>query len=86
VSVDPLICFRRAAGSRVTLNGRNFVQLTTLVPGAADGESFDSKNEGLFARVDISFSGSPSVDNQWTADGAGNSDIGSQRHSDLSLH
>ncbi|HZP01099.1 MAG TPA: carboxypeptidase-like regulatory domain-containing protein, partial [Terriglobia bacterium] len=26
------------------LNGRNFVQLTTLVPGAAVGESFDNKN------------------------------------------
>src|SRR5436309_309944 len=61
------------------MNGRNFVQLTTLVPGAAVGESFDNKNKGLFAGVDISFSGSPSVDNQWTVDGAGNNDIGSQR-------
>jgi len=61
------------------MNGRNFVQLTTLVPGAAVGESFDNKNKGLFSGVDISFSGSPSVDNQWTVDGAGNNDIGSQR-------
>ena len=61
------------------INGRNFVQLTTLVPGAAVGESFDNKNKGLFAGVDISFSGSPSVDNQWTVDGAANNDIGSQR-------
>src|SRR6266852_795997 len=61
------------------MNGRNFVQLTTLVPGAAVGEAFDNKNKGLFAGVDISFSGSPSVDNQWTVDGAGNNDIGSQR-------
>src|SRR5258708_4641820 len=61
------------------MNGRNFVQLTTLVPGASVGESFDNKNKGLFAGVDISFSGSPSVDNQWTEDGAGNNDIGSQR-------
>ena len=61
------------------VNGRNFVQLTTLVPGAAVGESFDNKNKGLFAGVDISFSGSPSVDNQWTVDGAANNDIGSQR-------
>ncbi len=61
------------------MNGRNFVQLTTLVPGAAVGESFDGKNKGLFAGVDISFSGSPSVGNQWTVDGAANNDIGSQR-------
>src|SRR5256712_5427508 len=61
------------------LNGRSFVQLTTLVPGAAVGESFDNKNKGLFAGVDISFSGAPSVNNQWTVDGAGNNDIGSQR-------
>jgi len=61
------------------MNGRNFVQLTTLVPGAAVGEAFDNKNKGLFAGVDISFSGSPSVNNQWTVDGAGNNDIGSQR-------
>ena len=61
------------------MNGRSFVQLTTLVPGAAVGEGFDNKNKGLFASVDISFSGSPAVDNQWTVDGAGNNDIGSQR-------
>jgi len=29
--------------------------------------------------VDISFSGSPAWTNQWTGDGAGNNDIGSQR-------
>src|SRR6266704_1825590 len=61
------------------LNGRNFVQLTTLVPGAAVGESFDNKNKGLFSGVDISFSGSPAVGKQWTVDGAANNDIGSQR-------
>jgi hypothetical protein len=61
------------------LNGRNFVQLTTLVPGASVGESFDAKNKGLLAGVDISFSGAPSNANQWTVDGANNNDIGSQR-------
>src|SRR5260370_1153685 len=49
------------------------------VPGAAVGEGFDNRNKGLFSSVDISFSGSPAVGSQWTVDGAGNNDIGSQR-------
>jgi len=56
------------------LNGRNFVQLTTLMPGASVGEAFDNKNKGLLAGVDISFSGAPSNANQWTVDGANNND------------
>src|SRR5258706_2010902 len=61
------------------MNGRNFVQLTTLMPGAATGENFDAKNQGLLAGVDISFSGAPANANQWRVDGANNNDIGSQR-------
>src|SRR5260370_16710172 len=41
------------------LNGRNFVQLTTLMPGAAVAEGFDPKNKGLLSSVDISFSAAP---------------------------
>src|SRR5258706_2750455 len=61
------------------LNGRNFVQLTTLMPGVATAENFDGKNKGLLAGVDISFSGAPANANQWRVDGANNNDIGSQR-------
>jgi hypothetical protein len=61
------------------MNGRNFVQLTTLMPGAAVAENFDAKNKGLLAGVDISFSGAPANANQWLVDGANNNDIGSQR-------
>lgn len=61
------------------MNGRNFVQLTTLVPGASVSENFDNKNKGLLAGVDISFSGAPSNANQWLVDGANNNDEGSQR-------
>ncbi len=61
------------------LNGRNFVQLTTLIPGAATGEGFSPTNKGLLAGVDISFSGAPSNANQWRVDGANNNDEGSQR-------
>lgn len=61
------------------MNGRNFVQLTTLMPGVAVAENFDPKNKGLLAGVDISFSGAPANANQWRVDGANNNDIGSQR-------
>jgi Carboxypeptidase regulatory-like domain len=61
------------------MNGRNFVQLTTLMPGAAVAENFDAKNKGLLAGVDISFSGAAANANQWRVDGANNNDIGSQR-------
>jgi hypothetical protein len=61
------------------LNGRNFVQLTTLMPGTSVDSNFDNKNKGLFAGVDISFNGSPANANQWRVDGASNNDIGSQR-------
>src|SRR5712692_978475 len=61
------------------LNGRNFVQLTTLLPGASVAEGFDNKSKGLMGGVDISFSGAPSNANQWRVDGANNNDIGSQR-------
>src|SRR5713226_8561222 len=61
------------------MNGRNFVQLTTLMPGAAVAENFDPKNKGLLAGVDISFSGAPANANQWLVDGANNNDVGSQR-------
>jgi hypothetical protein len=60
------------------LNGRNFVQLTTLMPGAAVAEGFDPKNKGLLSSVDISFSGAAANGNQWLVDGANNNDIGSQ--------
>ncbi len=60
------------------LNGRNFVQLTTMMPGAAVAESFDPKNKGLLSSVDISFSGAVANGNQWLVDGANNNDIGSQ--------
>src|SRR5260370_24136862 len=61
------------------LNGRNFVQLTTLMPGVSVAEGFDNKSKGLMGGVDISFSGAPSNANQWRVDGANNNDIGSQR-------
>ena len=60
------------------LNGRNFIALTTLMPGAAASEGFDPKNKGLFTAVDMSFSGGPANGNQWLVNGATNNDEGSQ--------
>src|SRR5216684_2015610 len=65
--------------SQLPLNGRNFIELTTLMPGAAVGGGFDNKNKVLLAGVDISFSGAPANANQWQVNGSNNNDIGSQR-------
>jgi Carboxypeptidase regulatory-like domain len=65
--------------SQLPLNGRNFIELTTLMPGVAVGAGFDNKNKGLLAGVDISFSGAPANANQWQVNGSNNNDVGSQR-------
>jgi hypothetical protein len=61
------------------LNGRNFMQLLTLIPGVAPQESFSITNKGLKGASDVSISGGPSNGNQWLVDGANNNDTGSQR-------
>ncbi|HSR52454.1 MAG TPA: carboxypeptidase regulatory-like domain-containing protein [Acidobacteriota bacterium] len=69
-------------GEQVTelpLNNRSFVQLATLVPGAAVSQDAAVSNTGLLAGVDISFSGSPGNANMWLVDGTNNVDIGSGR-------
>src|SRR5258708_3074142 len=65
--------------SQLPLNGRNFIELPTLMPGASVGGGFDNKNKGLLAGVDISFSGAPANANQWQVNGTNNNDQGSQR-------
>jgi hypothetical protein len=61
------------------LNGRNFVQLTQLMPGVSTPEGFNTTNKGLLAGVDMSVSGGSVTGNQWTIDGANNNDVGSNR-------
>ena len=61
------------------LNGRNFTQLTTLMPGVSSPEGFNTQNKGLLAGVDLSISGSSTTGNLWTVDGANNNDVGSNR-------
>jgi len=65
--------------SELPLNGRNFIQLVTLLPGVAPAEAFSVTNKGLKGASDVSVSGSPSNGNQWLVDGANNNDTGSQR-------
>jgi hypothetical protein len=65
--------------SELPLNGRSFVQLSLLVPGAAIANNANVRFTGLFAGVDISFSGSPTNANMWLVDGTNNVDLGSGR-------
>lgn len=61
------------------LNGRNFVQLTQLMPGVSTPQGFDNKNKGLLNGVDMSVSGAGVTANRWNVDGASNNDVGSNR-------
>ena len=65
--------------SELPLNGRNFMQLVTLMPGVAAGEAYSVTNKGLKGGSNLSVSGSSSNGNQWLVDGANNNDTGSQR-------
>ena len=65
--------------SELPLNGRNFMQLVTLMPGVAAAEAFSTREKGIKGASDLSISGSPSNGNQWLVDGANNNDTGSQR-------
>jgi hypothetical protein len=58
------------------LNGRNFVQLATLVPGAVVDNSFNPTAVGVASQNNISFDGSPLRTNNWEIDGGNNTDQG----------
>lgn len=65
-------------GSQVTqlnLNGRNFTNLATLIPGAAAG-NYDPTSVGVLASSAISFNGAPTQYNSWEIDGVNNTDQG----------
>jgi hypothetical protein len=61
------------------LNGRNFMQLVTTVPGVAAGPQFSSLAKGLKGGSDLSISGGAVDSNLWLVDGASNNDVGSNR-------
>jgi hypothetical protein len=61
------------------LNGRNFTQLTQLMPGVSTPDNINFTNKGLLSGVDTSISGSSATGNLWAVDGADNNDHGSNR-------
>src|SRR6478672_8940894 len=61
------------------LNGRNFLQLATLMPGVSAPDFLNVKDKGLLGGSDLSVSGSAVTSNMWTVDGANNNDVGSNR-------
>src|SRR5688500_18328416 len=61
------------------LNGRNFLQLATLMPGVSAPDMLNVKDKGLLGGSDLSVSGSDVTANLWTVDGANNNDVGSNR-------
>ena len=58
------------------LNGRNFLQLATLMPGVSAPDFLNVKDKGLLGGSDLSVSGSDVTANIWTVDGANNNDVG----------
>src|SRR3954447_19602436 len=61
------------------LNGRNFLQLATLMPGVSAPDFLNVKDKGLLGGSDLSVSGSAGTSNMWTVDGANNKDGGANR-------
>jgi hypothetical protein len=63
--------------SDLELNGRNFVALALMVPGAAPVQGWDSSAIGVTGALGISFNGGRMVYNNWEVDGGNNTDEGS---------
>jgi Carboxypeptidase regulatory-like domain len=67
-------------GKQITelqLNGRNFVQLATIVPGVSNQTGQDEGTVGVYGNVQFSFNGGRTEYNNWELDGGDNMDNGS---------
>src|SRR5208337_3771206 len=63
--------------SQLELNGRNFTQLITLVPGVSNQTGQDEAGVGVSGSVSFSVSGGRTEYNNWEMDGGDNMDNGS---------
>jgi hypothetical protein len=63
--------------SQLELNGRNFTQLVTLVPGVSNQTNQDEGEVGLNGNISYSINGGRGEYNNWQVDGANNMDTGS---------
>lgn len=79
-SVQPTGQVQNLMGStqvtELPINNRNFMQLTTLVPGVTSALD-DEAQVGLTSRADISINGKRRNSVNWLVDGASNVDVGS---------
>jgi hypothetical protein len=63
--------------TQLALNGRNFAQLATLVPGVSNQSGQDEASVGVFGNVAFSINGGRTEYNNWELDGGDNMDNGS---------
>jgi hypothetical protein len=63
--------------SQLELNGRNFTQLVTLVPGVVSQTNQDEGTVGVYGNVQYSMNGGRTEYNNWEIDGGDNMDNGS---------
>ncbi|HSM77963.1 MAG TPA: carboxypeptidase regulatory-like domain-containing protein, partial [Bryobacteraceae bacterium] len=63
--------------SQIVLNGRNFTQLVTLVPGVSNQTGQDEGTVGVAGSVAMSVNGGRTEYNNWELDGGDNMDNGS---------
>ncbi len=63
--------------SQIVLNGRNFTQLVTLVPGVSNQTGQDEGQVGVAGNVQFSVNGGREEYNNWELDGGDNMDNGS---------
>jgi len=69
--------------SQLELNGRNFTQLVTLVPGVSNQTGQDESAVGLNGNISFSINGGRGEYNNWQVDGANNMDTGSNNTLDV---